>query len=155
MNDLKPTSVLQKLYKNSTREGQVSLVSTHDVTNPPVHYCNWSLVYFVSKMLNHIYKLLKNHKFKFPIKITTFTENLVYDIDYSLPIDVNVSNITNYENYFDKDVVSKKDIYNIILEFQKYYNEKKIQMLYIHIDKEYEIDDIIKEFRKYYEEKSG
>ena len=50
MNDLKPTSVLQKLYKNSTREGQVSLVSTHDVTNPPVHYCNWSLVYFVSKI---------------------------------------------------------------------------------------------------------
>ena len=56
MNDLKTTSVLQKLYKNSTREGQVSLVSTHDVTNPPVHYCNWSLVYFVSKML----KILTN-----------------------------------------------------------------------------------------------
>ena len=33
MNDLKATSVLQNLYKNSTREGQVSLVSTHDVTN--------------------------------------------------------------------------------------------------------------------------
>ena len=56
MNDLKTTSVLQKLYKNSTREGQVSLVSTHDVTNPPVHYCNRSLVYFVSKML----KILTN-----------------------------------------------------------------------------------------------
>ena len=27
-------------------------------------------------------------------------------------------------------------------------------MLYIHIDKEYEIDDIIKEFRKYDEEKN-
>ena len=27
-------------------------------------------------------------------------------------------------------------------------------MLYIHIDKEYEIDDIIKEFRKYCEEKN-
>ena len=26
-------------------------------------------------------------------------------------------------------------------------------MLYIHIDKEYEIDDIIKEFRNYYEQK--
>ena len=34
MNDLKATSALQKLYKNSTREGQVSLVSTYDVTNP-------------------------------------------------------------------------------------------------------------------------
>ena len=72
-----------------------------------------------------------------PIKIPAFTENLVYNIDYNLSNDVNVSNITNYENYFDKDVVSKKDIYNIILEFQIYYNEKKIQMLYIHIDKEY------------------
>ena len=71
-----------------------------------------------------------------------------------MPIDVNISNITNYESYFDKDVVSKIDIYNIILEFQKYYNKKKIEMLYIHIDKEYEIDDIIKEFRKYYEEKN-
>ena len=51
MNDLKATSVLQKLYKDSAREGQLSLVSTHDVTNPPVHYCNWSLVYFGSKVL--------------------------------------------------------------------------------------------------------
>ena len=51
MNDLKAASVLQNLYKNSTTEGQVSLVSTHDVTNPPVHYCNWSLAYFGSKVL--------------------------------------------------------------------------------------------------------
>ena len=35
MNDPKATSVLQKLCKDSAREGQVSLVSTHDVTNPP------------------------------------------------------------------------------------------------------------------------
>ena len=38
MNYLKTTSVLQKLYKNSTREDQLSLVGTHDVTNSPVHY---------------------------------------------------------------------------------------------------------------------
>ena len=63
-----------------------------------------------------------------------------------MPIDVDVSNITNYENYFDKDVVTKKDIYNIILEFQKYYNDKKIEMLYIHMDKEHDIYDIIREF---------
>ena len=31
---------------------------------------------------------------------------------------------------------------------------KKIEMLYNHIDKEYDIYDIIKEFRKYYEEKN-
>ena len=125
-----------------------------DKINIELKYYNHQNEYIVHEYHNHICKLLKKHKFKFPIKITAFTENLVYDIDYNLPIDVNVSNTTNYENYFDKDVVSKKDIYNIILEFQKYYNEKKIEMLYIHIDKEYEIDDIIKEFRKYYEEKN-
>ena len=62
--------------------------------------------------------------FKFPIKITAFTENLVYDINYNLPIDIKVSNISNYENYFDTNVVSKIDIYNLILEFKDYYNEK-------------------------------
>ena len=29
----------------------------------------------------------------------------------------------------------------------------KIEMLYIHLDKDYEIDNIIKEFRNYYEQK--
>ena len=32
--------------------------------------------------------------------------------------------------------------------------QKKIEMLYIHLDKDYEIDDIIRKFRKYYEEKN-
>ena len=100
---------------------------------------------------DHIHKLLKNHRFKLPIKITAFTENLVYDINYNLPIDVNISNIINYGNYFNTNVVSKIDIYNLILEFKDYYNQKKIEMLYIHLDKDYEIDDIIKEFRHYYE----
>ena len=64
----------------------------------------------------------------------------------------NISHITNYENYFDKNIVSKKDIYNVILKFQNYYNKKKIEMLYIHLRKDYDIYDIIKEFRNYYEE---
>ena len=121
--------------------------------NIELNYYNQQNEHILHEYNDHIYKLLKNHKFKFPIKITAFTENLVYDIDHDLPIDVNLSNITNYENYFDKDVVSKIYIFNIILEFQKYYNKKKIEMYYIHLDKEYEIDDIIREFRKYYEEK--
>ena len=58
MNDLKTTSVLQKLYKSSTREGQVSLVSTHDVTNPPMHYCNWSLVYFRFQSVKNILTII-------------------------------------------------------------------------------------------------
>ena len=127
--------------------------SIFEKINIELKYYNHQNEHIVHKYHDHIYKLLKNYKFKFPIKITTFTENLVYDMDYNLSIDVNVGNRTNYENYCDKDVISKKYIYNIILEFQKYYNEKKIQILYIHINKEYEIDDIIREFRKYYEEK--
>ena len=38
-----------------------------------------------------------------------------------------------------------------IMFFQKYNNDKKIEMLYIYLDKEYDIDDAIKEFRQYYE----
>ena len=86
-------------------------------------YYNHQNEHILHEYNDHIHKLLKNHKFKYPIKITAFTENLVIDYSYD-DIDVNVSNITNYENYFDKDVVTKKDIYNVIREFQKYYNEK-------------------------------
>ena len=129
--------------------------SIFDKINIELKYYNHQNEHIVHEYHDHIYNLSKNHKFKFLTKITAFTENLVYDIDYSyIDMGVNISHITNYGKYFDKDVVSKKDIYNIIREFQTYYNEKKIEMLYIHINKEYEIDDIIKEFRKYYEEKN-
>ena len=70
----------------------------------------------------------------------------------AIDMNINITHITNYNNYFDKDNVSKKDIYNVIKEFQKYYNDRKIEMLYIHLDKEYDIDDAIREFRQYYEE---
>ena len=122
-----------------------------DKINIELNYYNHQYENIVNEYHDYIYKLLKNHKFKFPIKITAFTQNLVYDINYNLPIDVNISNITNYENYSNTNMVSKIDIYNVILEFKDYYNQKKIEMLYIHLDKDYEIDDIIKEFRNYYE----
>ena len=122
--------------------------------NIELKYCNHQNEYIAHEYHDHIYKLLKNHKFKFPIKITAFTENLVHDIDYLyVDMGVNVAHTTNYENYFDKDVVSKNNNFNLILEFKKYYNQKKIEMLYIHLDKDYETDDIIKEFRNYYEQK--
>ena len=101
--------------------------SIFDKINIELNYYNHQNEYIIHEYHDHIYKSLKKHKFKFPTKITAFTENLVDDIDYNLPIDVNVSNITKYKNYFDKDVVSKKDIYNVIREFQKYYNEKKLK----------------------------
>ena len=127
--------------------------SIFDKINIELKYYNHQNEHIVHEFNDHINKLLKNHKFKFPIKITVFTENIVNDYSYD-DQDINVSKITNYKKYFDKDVISKKDIYDIIREFQKYYNEKKIVMLYIHMDKEYDIYDIIKEFRKYYEEKN-
>ena len=127
--------------------------SIFDKINIELKYYNHQNENIVHEYNDHIHKLLKNHKFKFPIKITAFTENLVHNIDYMyIDMGINITHITNYKNYFDKNIVSKKDIYNIIREFQKYYNEKKIEMLYIYLDKEYDIDDTIKEFRKYYEE---
>ena len=129
--------------------------SIFDKINIELKYYNHQNEHIINEYNDHIHKLLKNHKFKFPIKITVFTENLVYDINhFSSDIDVDVNNITNYENYFDKDVVAIKDIFNVIREFQKYYNDKKIEMLYIHLDREHDSYDIIREFRDYYEEKN-
>ena len=103
--------------------------TTFDKINIELKYYNHQNEYIVHEYHDHIYKLLKNHKFKFPIKITAFTENLAHDIDYLyVDMGVNVAHITNYENYFDKDV-SKNNIFNLILELKKYYNQKKIQML--------------------------
>ena len=100
--------------------------SIFDKINIELKYYNHQNEHIVHEYNDHIHELLKNHKFKFPIEITAFTENLVIDYSYD-DIDVNVNDITNYENYFDKDVVSKKYIYNVIREFQKYYSEKKLK----------------------------
>ena len=129
--------------------------SIFDKINIGLKYYNHQNENIIHEYNDHIHKLLKYHRFKFPIKITAFTENLVYDIDYmTIDLDINITHITNYNNYFDKDVVSKKDIYDVIKDFQKYYNNKKIEMLYIHLDKEYDNYDVIKSFRDYYEQES-
>ena len=81
MNDLKTTSVLEKLFHNSTREGQVSLVSTHDVTNPPAHYCNWSLVYFCFQSVDNIHnQVMKSKTLNYTIKIANSENNLSAEI---------------------------------------------------------------------------
>ena len=129
--------------------------SIFDKINIELKYYNHQNENIIHEYNDHIHKLIKNHKFGFPIKITAFTENLVHDIDYmTIDLDINITHITNYKNYFDKDVVSKKNIYNVIKDFQKYYNDKKIEMLYIHLDKEYDNYDVIKSFRDYYEQES-
>ena len=126
-----------------------------DKINIELKYYNHQNENIIHEYDNHIHKLIKNHKFGFPIKITAFTENLVHDIDYmAIDMNINITHITNYKNYFDKDNVSKKDIYNVIKDFQKYYNEKKIEMLYNHLYKEYDNYDVIKSFRDYYEQEN-
>ena len=83
-----------------------------------------------------------------------FTENLMHNVDaMSVDFGTNVSHITNYENYFDKDTATKKDIFNVIKDFQKYYNDRKIEMLYIHKDNDFDVYDIIREYRDYYQKK--
>ena len=99
--------------------------------------------------------LFKNHKFGFPIKTTIFTENLLYNIkEIDNGNEIDVSNIINYQNYFDTNTVKVKDIYKVILQFIGYYNDKKIEMINIYntiqdISKELniEFDNVLKLFK--------
>ena len=84
--------------------------------------------HIILEYYNYIINLLKNHKLGFPIKTTVFTENLLYNIkDIYDDNEIDVTNITNYQNYFDTNSVKVKDIYNIILKFNGYYNDKKLK----------------------------
>ena len=51
-----------------------------DKINIKIKYYNHQNENIVQEHNDHIHKLLKNHKFGFPIKITAYTENLVHDI---------------------------------------------------------------------------
>ena len=74
--------ILQVSSSNKFNKEKIPLF--FDKINIELKYYNYQNENIVHEYHDHIYKLLKNHKFKFPIKITTFTENLVYDIDYDL-----------------------------------------------------------------------
>ena len=64
----------------------------------------------------NIINLFKNHKFGFPIKTTIFTENLLYNIkEIENDNEIDVTYITDYQNYFDANSVKVKDIYKVIL----------------------------------------
>ena len=105
-------------------------------------YHNQANEYIISEYYNYIINLFKNHKFGFPIKTTAFTENLLYNIkEIDNDNEIDVTNITNYQNYFDTNSVKVKDIYNIILKFNGYCNDKKIEMMNIYNT----IQDIAKE----------
>ena len=91
---------------------------------------------------------MKNNRFKFPIKITIYTEFLVYDTEYvivrkHISDTVDIKHITNYQKYFKNSEVSYQDIINVIKEFKDYYDTLKIEMLKMHLKKF--IKDNIKE----------
>ena len=82
--------------------------------------------HILSEYYNYIINLFKNHKFGFPIKITIFTENLLHNIkEIDNDNEIDVTNITNYQNYFDTNSVKVKDIYKVILQFIGY--DKKLK----------------------------
>ena len=88
-------------------------------------YYNHTNEHIISEYYNYIINLFKNHKFGFPIKTNIFTENLLYNIkEIDNDNEIDVTNITNYQNYFDTNSIKVKDIYKVILQFIGYYNDK-------------------------------
>ena len=81
---------------------------------------------------------MKNNQFKFPIKITIYTEFLVHDTEYIIihfdqQHTVDIIHITNYNKYFKNNKVLYQDILNAIKEFKDYYDTQKIEMLKLHL----------------------
>ena len=88
---------------------------------------------------------MKNNKFKFPIKITIYTEFLAYDTEYIIihlnqQHTVDITHITNYDKYFRNNEVLYQDILNVIKEFKDYYNTQKIEMLKLHLNKNLKVN---------------
>ena len=116
--------------------------TTFDQQGIPIKYYNHTNEHIITEYYNQIINLFKNHKFGFPIKTTVFTENLLYNIkEIDNDNEIDVTNITNYQNYFDTSSVKVKDINKVILQFIGYYNDKKIEMMNIYNT----IQDIVKE----------
>ena len=116
-------------------------------------YYNHTNEHILSEYYNYIINLFKDHKFGFPIKTTIFTENSLYNIK-EIDNEIDVTNITNYQNYSDTNSVKIKDIYKVILQFIGYYNDKKIEMMNVYntiqdIAKELniEFDNVLKLFK--------
>ena len=102
--------------------------SIFDQQKIDLKYYNHTNENIISEYYNYILNLFKNHKFGFPIKTTIFTENLLYNIkEIDNDNEIDVTNITNYQNYFDTNSVRVKDIYKVILQFIGYYNDKKLK----------------------------
>ena len=119
--------------------------SIFDKKEIPLEYFNITSIDLFNEYKNYIYKLLKNNKFKFPIKITIYTEFLVYDTEYIvIHLDqqhkLDITHITNYQKYFKSNKVLYQDILNVIKEFKDYYDTRKIEMLKLHLNKNLKIN---------------
>ena len=119
--------------------------SIFDKKEIPLEYFNITNIDIFNEHKNYIYKLLKNNKFKFPIKITIYTEFLVYDkkyivIRFDQQHTVDITHITNYDKYFKNNEVLYQDILNIIKEFKDYYDTQKIEILKLHLNKNLKIN---------------
>ena len=118
--------------------------SIFNKVNIPLHYFNHTNENILNDYNDYIYKTLKNNKFKFPIKITIYTENLLYDpFNSNMLNEINVEHIENYEKYFNNSIINTNDVYNKIIEFNDYYINRKIDMLNTHYNRnDYNIDNI-------------
>ena len=118
--------------------------SIFNKVNIPLHYFNHTNENILNDYHDYIYKTLKNNKFKFPIKITIYAENFLYDpFNNSMLNEVNVEHIENYEKYFESSIINTNDVYNKIVELNNYYNNNKIDMLNTHYNRnDYNMDNI-------------
>ena len=119
--------------------------SIFDKKEIPLEYFNITNIDIFNEYKNYVYELLKNNKMKFPIKITIYTEFLVYDTDYiivrkHISDTVYITHITNYDKYFKNNKVLYQDILNVIKEFKDYYDTRKIEMLKLHLNKNLKIN---------------
>ena len=118
--------------------------SIFNKVNIPLHYFNHTNENILNDYHDYIYKTLKNNKFKFPIKITIYTENLLYDpFNSNMLNEINLEHIENYKKYFKNSKINTKDVYNKIIEFNDYYINRKIDMLNTHYNRnDYNMDNI-------------
>ena len=136
--------------------------SIFDKKDISLEYFNITNIDIFNEYKNYIYKLLKSNKFKFPIKITIYTEFLVYDTEYIIiHLDqqhkLDITHITNYNKYFKNNKVLYQDILmlNVIKEFKDYYDTQKIEMLKLQLNKnlkinrqENEYNELLNKFNK-------
>ena len=98
--------------------------SIFNKVNVPLYYFNHTNENILNDYHDYIYKTLKNNKFKFPIRITIYTEKLLYDpFNNNMLNEVNVEHIENYEKYFKCTIINTDDVsktYTFLSENVKY-----------------------------------